>query len=137
MFQLHPPHGCSEEDTWKIPFMMPWQPTKFSDLENNYKKDTGLLKKHFCKMKFGISSIANWTAHSKSMGTIHCHSSKREWATKFAFMLRDSITKNICKVSLLSHLVSLLSHLWFQRRRALKILRKFTYNVALASNQIQ
>ena len=34
-----------------LPFMLPWQPIKFSDLDNIHKNRRGLLKKHFCKKK--------------------------------------------------------------------------------------
>ena len=32
-----------------IPFMLPWQPIKFSDLDKIHMNRRGLLKKHVCK----------------------------------------------------------------------------------------
>ena len=32
-----------------LPFMLPWQPIKFSDLDKIHMNHRGLLKKHFCK----------------------------------------------------------------------------------------
>ena len=56
-FQLHPP--ASEEIFEylfeKLPFMLPWQPIKFSDLDNIHMNRRGLLKKHFCKTFVKIS----------------------------------------------------------------------------------
>ena len=32
-----------------LPFMLPWQPMKFSNLDKIHVNRRGLLKKHFCK----------------------------------------------------------------------------------------
>ena len=56
-FQLHdPPYIFCEEDFLKyffenLPFMLPWQPIKFRDLDKIHMNCRGLLKKHFCKKK--------------------------------------------------------------------------------------
>ena len=34
-----------------LPFMLPWQPIKFRDLDKIHMNRRGLLKKHFCKKK--------------------------------------------------------------------------------------
>ena len=34
-----------------LPFMLPWQAIKFSDLNKFHMNRRGLLKKHFCKIK--------------------------------------------------------------------------------------
>ena len=34
-----------------LPFMLPWQPIKFCDLDKVHMNRRGLLKKHFCKKK--------------------------------------------------------------------------------------
>ena len=54
-FQLHP-LTASEEKIFEyffenLPFMLPWQPIKFSDLDKNHMNRRGLLKKHFGKTK--------------------------------------------------------------------------------------
>ena len=55
-FQLHLPYGFRGEDFLiffrKLPFMLPWQPIRFSDLDKKiHMNHRGLLKKHFCKKK--------------------------------------------------------------------------------------
>ena len=61
-----------------LPFMLPWQPTKFSDLDKIHLNRRGLLKKHFCKKNnLNICSetakIANFHfSHFKSMEIISC-----------------------------------------------------------------
>ena len=51
-FHLHPSYGFLEEDFFEnLPFMLPWQPIKFSDLDQIHMNRRGLLKKHFCKTK--------------------------------------------------------------------------------------
>ena len=45
---------ASEEKSFEyflenLPFMLPWQPIKFSDLHKIHMNPRGLLKKHFCK----------------------------------------------------------------------------------------
>ena len=59
-FQLHP-LTASEEKIFEyffenLPFMLPWQPIKFSDLDKIYMNRRGLLKKHFCKKNLNICS---------------------------------------------------------------------------------
>ena len=48
------PFMISEEKIFEyffenLPFMLLWQPIKFSDLDNVHMNPRGLLKKHFCK----------------------------------------------------------------------------------------
>ena len=52
-FQLHLPYGFWGEDFFfeNLPFMLPLQPIKFSDLDKIHMNCRGLLKKHFCKKK--------------------------------------------------------------------------------------
>ena len=54
-FQLHPPYSFWGEDFEyffeNLPFMLPWQPIKFRDLDKIHMNRRGLLKKHFCKKK--------------------------------------------------------------------------------------
>ena len=62
-----------------FPFMLPWQPIKFSDLDKIHMNRRGLLKKHFCQKNLNICSetakIANFPfSHFKSMENISCHS---------------------------------------------------------------
>ena len=62
-----------------LPFMLPWQPIKFRDMDKIHMNHRGLLKKHFCKKNLNICSetanIANFHfSHCKSMETISCHS---------------------------------------------------------------
>ena len=50
------PLTASEEKIFEyffenLPFMLPWQPIKFSDLNKIHMNRRGLLKKHFCKKK--------------------------------------------------------------------------------------
>ena len=52
-FQLHS-LMISEEKIFEyffenLPFMLPWQPIKFTDLDKINMNRRGLLKKHFCK----------------------------------------------------------------------------------------
>ena len=54
-FQLLP-LTTSEEKIFEyffenLPFMLPWQPIKFSDLDKIHMNRRGLLKKHFFKKK--------------------------------------------------------------------------------------
>ena len=51
----------SEEKIFKyvfenLPFMLAWQPIKFSDLDKIHMNRRGLLKKHFCKKNLNICS---------------------------------------------------------------------------------
>ena len=54
-FQLHPPYGFWGEDFLifpeNLPFMLTWQPIKFSDLDKIHTNRRGQLKKHFYKKK--------------------------------------------------------------------------------------
>ena len=48
------PLTISEEEIFEyrfenLPFMLPWQPIKFSDLDKIHMNRRGLLKKHFSK----------------------------------------------------------------------------------------
>ena len=69
-----------------LPFMLPHQPIKLSDLDKIRMKHGGLLNKYFCKK---ISNIPNDLAdivnfhfsHYKSMGTISCHSNQSSYPT--------------------------------------------------------
>ena len=61
-----------------LPFMLPWQPIKFSDFDKIHMNRWGLLKKHICKKNLNICSetakIANFHfSHYKLMETICCH----------------------------------------------------------------
>ena len=87
-FQLHPPYDFWGEDFWiffeNLPFMLPWQPIQFSDLDKIHMNHRGLLKKHFCKKKQNICSetakIANFHfSYYKSMETITCHSNQSSY----------------------------------------------------------
>ena len=64
-----------------LPFMLPWQPIKFSDLDKIHMNRRELLKKHFCKNNLNICSetvkIANFHfSHYKPMEIISCHSNQ-------------------------------------------------------------
>ena len=52
-FQLHPLTASVEKILEyfldNLPFILPWQPIKFSDLGKIHMNRRGLLKKHFCK----------------------------------------------------------------------------------------
>ena len=57
-----------------LPFMLPSQPIKSSDLDKSRMKHGGLLNKHFCKKKSNIpndlAEIVNFHfSHYKSMET--------------------------------------------------------------------
>ena len=79
-FLFHPPYGFWGEDflffCQKLPFILPWQPIKFSDLDKIHMNRRGLLKKHFCKKKnpnlcSETAKIASFHfSHFKSMATI-------------------------------------------------------------------
>ena len=48
------PITASEEKIFEyffenLPFMLPWQPIKFGDLDKSHMNRRGLLKKYFCK----------------------------------------------------------------------------------------
>ena len=64
-----------------LPFMLPSQPIKSSDLDKSRMKHGGLLNKHFCKKKSNIpndlAEIVNFHfSHYKSMETLSCHSNQ-------------------------------------------------------------
>ena len=64
-----------------LPFMLPWQPIKFSDLDKIHMNRRGLLKKHFCKKK---SKYLQWDSdfhfcHYKPMETISFHSNQSSY----------------------------------------------------------
>ena len=50
-FQLYPSNSflIFEYFFENLPFMLPWQPIKFSDLDKIHMNRRGLFKKHFCK----------------------------------------------------------------------------------------
>ena len=52
-FQLHPLTASEEKISEyffeNLPFMLPWQPIKFSNLDKIHMNSSELLKKHFCK----------------------------------------------------------------------------------------
>ena len=84
-FQLHSPCGFSSEKIFEyffenLPFMLPWQPIKFSYLDKVHMNHRGLLKNHFCKKNnLNICSetakIANFhSSHYMSMETVTFHS---------------------------------------------------------------
>ena len=70
-----------------LPFMLPSQPIKSSDLDKNCMKHGGLLNKHFCKKKSNIlndlAEIVNFHfSYDKSMETLSCHSNPSSYPTK-------------------------------------------------------
>ena len=113
-----------------LPFMLPWQPVKFSNLDKIHMNRRGLLKKHFCKKKkkkkkknLNICSetakIANFHfSHYKSMETKSFHSNQEflsDWNKKHNYLFPPSIDA-ICGIWIES--ASLL-----QRRSCLKMLK--------------
>ena len=67
-----------------LPFMLPWQPIKFSDLDKIHMNRRRLLKKLFCKKNLNICSetanVANFHfSRYKSMETISCHSNQSSY----------------------------------------------------------
>ena len=70
-----------------LPFMLPRQPIKSSDLDKSCMKHGGLLNKHFCKKKSNIpndlAEIVNFHfSHYKSMETLSCHSNQSSYPTE-------------------------------------------------------
>ena len=70
-----------------LPFMLPRQPIKLSDLDKSRMKHGGLLNKYFCKKKSNIpndlAEIVNFHfSHYKSMGAISCHSNQSSYLTE-------------------------------------------------------
>ena len=106
-----------------LPFMLPLQPIKLSDLDKIHKKCEGLLNKHFCKNKIQISPMTqqklsiSYFSYYKSMETISCHSNQSSYPTRikkhnFLFPLPIDAMCVIWKESAF----------WFQRRCRLKML---------------
>ena len=68
-----------------LPFMLPWQPIKFSDFDKIHTNRRGLLKKHFSKKKnqnicSETAKIANFHfSHYKSMEIVSCHSNQSSY----------------------------------------------------------
>ena len=67
-----------------IPFMLPWQPIKSSDLDKIHMNRRELLNKHFCKKNLNICNktvkIANFHfSHYKLMEIISCHSNQTSY----------------------------------------------------------
>ena len=86
------PLTASEEKIFEyffenLPFMLPWQPIKFSILDKIHRNRRGLLKKHFCRNFYlnicsETAKIANFHfSHYKSMETISCHSNQSSYPT--------------------------------------------------------
>ena len=103
-----------------LPFMLPRQPIKLSDLDKSRMKHGGLLNKHVCEKKKISSETAETVNfhffHYKSMGIISCHSNQSSYPTR----IKNTIfikAKHVCQVSASSHL-------WFLRRRFLNIFTK-------------
>ena len=106
-----------------LPFMLPSQPMKSSDLDKSRMKHGGLLNKHFCKKKSNINNdlaeIVNFHfSHYKSMETVSCHSNQflSDRNKKHNFC-RGQSPKQVCQVSASSSI-------WFLRRRFLNIFTK-------------
>ena len=84
------PLTASEEKIFEyffenLPFMLPWQPIKFSELDKIHMNRRGLPKKHFCKKKFNTcretAKNANFHfSHYKSMETISFHSNQSPYS---------------------------------------------------------
>ena len=84
------PLTASEEKIFEyffenLPFMLPWQPIKFSEMDKIHMNRRGLLKKHFCKKKYlstcsETAKIVNFHfSHCKSMETISFHSNQSSY----------------------------------------------------------
>ena len=65
-----------------LPFMLPWQPIKFNDIDKIHMTRRGLLKKHFCRKK---SKYLQWDSKNchfplfPLMETISCHSNQSSY----------------------------------------------------------
>ena len=80
------PLTASEEKIFEyffenLPFILPWQPIKFSNLDKIQMNRRGPLKKHFCKTNLNMCSetakIANFHfSHYKSIEAISCRSNQ-------------------------------------------------------------
>ena len=93
-FQLYPPYDFRGDDFFEnLPFILPWQPIKFSDLDKIQMNRRGLLKKHFWgKKSLNICSetakIANFHfSHYKSMETISCHCNQSSYLIRTKIVL--------------------------------------------------
>ena len=84
------PLTASEEKIFEyffknLPFMLPWQPIKFSEMDKIHMNIRGLLKKYFCKKKYlnicsETAKIVNFHfSHCKSMETISFHSNQSSY----------------------------------------------------------
>ena len=65
-----------------LPFILPWQPIKFSDLDKIHLNRRRLLKKHFCKKKskYLQSDSKNFHfSYYKSIATISYHSNQSSY----------------------------------------------------------
>ena len=104
-----------------LPFMLPGQPIKLSDLDKSRMKHEGLLHKYFCNKKNSnipndLAEIVNFHfSHYKSMGTISCHSNQSSYPTGI-----KNTTYVVCQVCQ----VSASSPIWFLRRTFLNIFTK-------------
>ena len=105
-----------------LPFMLPWQPIKFSDLDKIHMNRRGLLKKRFCKNKskylqWGSKSGKFHFSHYKSMETISCHSNQSFYpiGTKKQYYLSTLHIDAMCEI--LQESAS-----WLQRKCHLKML---------------
>ena len=70
-----------------LPFMLPSQTMKSSDLDKSRMKHGGPLNKHFCKKNSNIpndlAEIVNFHfSHYKSKGTLSCDSNQSSYPTK-------------------------------------------------------
>ena len=70
-----------------LPFKLPRQPIKLSDLDKSRMKHGGLLNKHFCKKKSNILNdlaeiVNSHFSHYKSMETLSCHSNQSSYPTE-------------------------------------------------------
>ena len=104
------PFLASEEKIFEyffknLPYMLPWQPIKFSDLDKIHMNHRGLLKKHFWNKK---SKCLQWDSKNcqfllsyyKSMATISCHSNQSSYliGTKNKYYLFPLPIDAICEI---------------------------------------
>ena len=74
-FSFIPLLTASEEEIFNIffenlPYMMPWQPIKFNDMDKIHMNRRRLLKKHFCKKKKKLN-ICSETAKIANFHVFH------------------------------------------------------------------
>ena len=105
-FLLHPPYGIWGENFSiffrNLPFMLPWQPIKFSDLDKIHMNRRGPLNEHFCKTFY--QNICNETAvndnfyfsHYKSAATISCHINQ----SSYPMWTKTYINRSLCLLML-------------------------------------